>query len=65
MLSDFNELPDPIQFGKHRSCHASYTNLRDFKSVCTNTTENRKSTRRSSSGKKYCTIIAWHTTCCS
>ena len=62
MLSEFNELPDPIQFGKHRNYYASYTNLKDFKFDCTTTTETRKSTRRSSSGKKYCTIIAWHTT---
>ena len=63
MLSEFNELPDPIQFGKHRSCYASYTNFTDFEFDCTTTTENRKSTRRSSSGKKYCTIIAWDPTC--
>ena len=44
MLSEFNELTDPIQFGMHRNCYESYTNLRDFKSNCTTTTENRKST---------------------
>ena len=44
MLSEFNELPDPIQFGNHRSCYASYTNLRDFKSDCATTTENEKIT---------------------
>ena len=42
MLSEFNEPSDPIQFGKHRNCYASYTNLRDFKSDCTTTTENGK-----------------------
>ena len=65
MLSEFNELSDPIQFGKHRNCFASYTNLKVFKSDCTTITENRKITRRSSSGKKYCTITVWHTTCLS
>ena len=63
MVSEFNDLPDPIPFGKHRSCYANYTDLTDFKSDCKTTTKNRKSTRRSSSGKKYCTTIAWHTTC--
>ena len=63
MLSEFSEVPDPIQFGKYRNCYVSYTNLRDFKSDCTTTAENRKSTQRSSSGKKYCAIITWHATC--
>ena len=65
MLSELNDLPDSIQFRKHPSCYSSYTNLKDFKYDCKTTTKNRKSTRRSFSGKKYCTIIAWHTTCCS
>ena len=30
MLSSFNELLDPLQFGKHKSCYNSYTNPRNL-----------------------------------
>ena len=29
LLADFDEIPDPKRYVKHKSCYATYTNLRD------------------------------------
>ena len=51
LLSEFANIPDPVLFGKHRNCYASYTNLRDVKTEIKDTQEKRPSIRRPSYGR--------------
>jgi len=42
LLSGFENIPDPAQYGKHRTCYAVYTNLKKIYD------KNNKSVKRAS-----------------